>query len=52
MENFSLVYEPEAAAIFGKALPLDRIIGEKNEFALRSFDVGRQFIVIDGGGKI
>jgi hypothetical protein len=48
---FILQCQKEAAAIFGKALPLDRIIGENNEFALRSFDVGRQFIVIDGGGK-
>lgn len=50
MDRFSLVYEPEAASIFAKSLPLDRIVGDDNRFALKTFDIGRKFIVVDGGG--
>ena len=51
MEKFCLVFEPEAASIYAKSLPLERITGDDNTFVLKTFDVGRKFIVVDGGGN-
>ncbi|CAC5400998.1 unnamed protein product [Mytilus coruscus] len=50
LEKFALVYEPEAASIYAKSLPLERVTGDNNTFSLKSFEPGKKFIVVDGGG--
>jgi hypothetical protein len=49
-DTFSLVYEPEAASVYARLLPVDRFIGENKMVALKTFDIGRKFIVLDAGG--
>ena len=49
-DKFSLVYEPEAASVYARLLPVDRFIGENKMVALKTFDLGRKFIVLDAGG--
>lgn len=50
MDHFSLVFEPEAASIYAKSLPLEKVMGDNNAFVLKAFDPGKKFIVVDGGG--
>jgi len=49
---FSIVYEPEAASVYARLLPVDRFVGENKTTILKTFDPGKKFIVIDAGGKI
>ena len=49
-DTFSLVYEPEAASVYARLLPVDRFIGENKMVALKTFDLARKFIVLDAGG--
>ena len=49
-DKFSLVYEPEAASVYARLLPVDRFVGENKMVALKTFDLGRKFIVLDAGG--
>ena len=49
---FSIVYEPEAASVYARLLPVDRFVGENKTTILKTFDPGKKFIVVDAGGKI
>ena len=49
-DKFSLVYEPEAASVYARLLPVDKFVGENKMVALKTFDIGRKFIVLDAGG--
>jgi hypothetical protein len=46
------VYEPEAASIYARLLPVDKFVGENKMVALKTFDLGRKFIVLDAGGML
>ncbi|XP_071132814.1 heat shock 70 kDa protein 12A-like [Mytilus edulis] len=45
-----MVYEPEAASIYARLLPVDKLVGENGTVILKAFDPGRKFIVVDAGG--
>lgn len=47
-----LAYEPEAAALYCRLLPIDRFesFGEHQELMLKTFERGKKFMVIDLGG--
>ncbi|XP_061192455.1 heat shock 70 kDa protein 12B-like isoform X2 [Saccostrea echinata] len=50
-----LAYEPEAAALYCRLLPIDKFEsgGEHQELVLRTFERGKKFMVIDlGGGTV
>ncbi|XP_063447154.1 heat shock 70 kDa protein 12A-like [Mytilus trossulus] len=49
-EKFSMVYEPEAASIYARLLPVDKLVGNNGAVLLEAFDPGRKFIVVDAGG--
>ena len=49
-DKFSLVYEPEAASVYARLLPVDEFVGENKMVVLKTFDLGRRFIVLDAGG--
>ena len=49
-DQFSLVYEPEAASVYARLLPVDRFMGGNRMVVLKTFDPGRKFIVLDAGG--
>jgi hypothetical protein len=49
-DKFSLVYEPEAASVYARLLPVDRFLGGNKMVVLKTFDPGRKFIVLDAGG--
>ncbi|CAC5422722.1 unnamed protein product [Mytilus coruscus] len=49
-DKFCIVYEPEAASIYMRLIPVDKFIGENQTTILRSFDPGRKVIVVDAGG--
>ena len=49
-DKFSLVYEPEAASVYARLLPVDRFMGKNKMVVLKTFDLGRRFIVLDAGG--
>ncbi|CAG2250413.1 unnamed protein product [Mytilus edulis] len=49
-EKFIMVYEPEAASIYARLLPVDKLVGENGGVILKTFDPGRKFIVVDAGG--
>jgi hypothetical protein len=49
-DKFSLVYEPEAASVYARLLPVDKFVGENKMVVLKTFDLGRRFIVLDAGG--
>ena len=49
-DKFSIVYEPEAASVYARLLPVDKFVGENKMVALKTFDLGRKFIVLDAGG--
>ena len=49
-DKFSLVYEPEAASVYARLLPVDRFMGRNRMVVLKTFDPGRKFIVLDAGG--
>ena len=48
-----LAYEPEAAALYSRLLPLDKFVagGENQELILRTFERGKKFMVLDLGGR-
>lgn len=48
-----LAYEPEAAALYCRLLPIDRFEsgGEHQELVLKTFERGKKFMVIDLGGE-
>jgi len=46
------VYEPEAASVYARLLPVDRFVGENKMVVLKTFDLGRKFIVLDAGGML
>ena len=46
------MYEPEAASIYARLLPVDKFVGENKMVALKTFDLGRKFIVLDAGGML
>lgn len=46
-----MVYEPEAASIHAKHLPVQKIKGSNDNVKLQAFKPGRKFIVLDAGGK-
>jgi len=48
----SFVYEPEAASVYTRLLPVDRFVGENKTTILKTFDPGKKIIVVDAGGKI
>lgn len=47
-----MVYEPEAASIYARLLPVDKLVGENGDVILKAFDPGRKFIVVDAGGTV
>lgn len=49
-----LAYKPEAAALYCRLLPNDRFEsgGEHQELVLKTFERGREFMVIDLGGMV
>ncbi|XP_063447156.1 heat shock 70 kDa protein 12A-like [Mytilus trossulus] len=49
-KKFIMVYEPEAASIYARLLPVDKLVGENGGVLLKAFDPGRKFIVVDAGG--
>ena len=49
-DKFSLVYEPEAASVYARLLPVNKFVGENKMVVLKTFDLGRRFIVLDAGG--
>ncbi|VDI42198.1 Hypothetical predicted protein [Mytilus galloprovincialis] len=51
-EKFIMVYEPEAASIYARLLPVDKLVGENGDVILKAFDPGRKFIVVDAGGTV
>ena len=46
------MYEPEAASISARLLPVDKSVGENKMVVLKTFDLGRKFIVLDAGGML
>lgn len=46
------MYEPEAASIYMRLIPVDKFVGENKTTILRSFNPGRKVIVVDAGGNI
>lgn len=54
-DQLMLAYEPEAAALYCRLLPIDRFEsgGEHQELVLKTFERGKKFMVIDlGGGTV
>ncbi|XP_062591250.1 heat shock 70 kDa protein 12A-like isoform X3 [Saccostrea cucullata] len=54
-DQLMLAYEPEAAALYCRLLPIDKFEsgGEHQELVLRTFERGKKFMVIDlGGGTV
>ncbi|XP_061178351.1 heat shock 70 kDa protein 12A-like [Saccostrea echinata] len=54
-DQLKLAYEPEAAALYCRLLPIDRFEmgGEHQELVLRTFERGKKFMVVDlGGGTV
>ncbi|VDI61861.1 Hypothetical predicted protein [Mytilus galloprovincialis] len=49
-DKFIMVYEPEAASIYARLLPVDKLVGNNGAVILKAFDPGRKFIVLDAGG--
>ncbi|XP_071129000.1 heat shock 70 kDa protein 12A-like [Mytilus edulis] len=49
-DKFIMVYEPEAASIYARLLPVDKFVGNNGAVILKAFDPGRKFIVVDAGG--
>lgn len=50
-DMFSIVFEPEAASVYARLLPVEKFIGENKSTILKTFDPGTKFIVVDAGGK-
>lgn len=46
------MYEPEAASIYMRLIPVNKFVGENKTTILRSFNPGRKVIVVDAGGNI
>ena len=46
------MYEPEAASVYARLLPVDKFVGENKMVALKMFDLGRKFIVLNAGGML
>jgi hypothetical protein len=38
-DKFSIVYEPEAASVYARLLPVDKFVGENKMVALKTFDL-------------
>ncbi|XP_056019635.1 heat shock 70 kDa protein 12B-like isoform X3 [Ostrea edulis] len=54
-DQLMLAYEPEAAALYCRLLPIDKFEsgGEHQELVLRTFERGKTFMVLDlGGGTV
>lgn len=49
-DMLSIVYEPEAASVYARLLPVDKFVGENKSTILKTFDPGTKFIVVDAGG--
>lgn len=43
-----IALEPEAASMFCKKVPLDKLSGPKSEFQI--FSPGNQYLILDAGG--
>lgn len=50
-DNLSLSLEPEAAALYCRYLPHDRVIDADGNVTIKSFAVGDRYLVLDVGGK-
>ena len=48
-----LAYEPEAAALYCRLLPVDKFVagGENKELVFSTFERGKKFMVLDLGGN-
>lgn len=46
------MYEPEAASVYARLLPVERFVGSNKTTALKTFDKGTKFIVVDAGGTL
>ncbi|CAG2184709.1 unnamed protein product [Mytilus edulis] len=51
-DMFSIVYEPEAASVYARLLPVESFAGRNKTTILRTFDPGTKFIVVDAGGNV
>ncbi|CAC5400999.1 unnamed protein product [Mytilus coruscus] len=49
-DMFSIVYEPEAASVYARLLPVEKLLGKNKTTILKTFDPGTKFIVVDAGG--
>ncbi|VDI63360.1 Hypothetical predicted protein [Mytilus galloprovincialis] len=49
-QKVSILFEPEAASIYCRLLPVDKFIGHNKVTSFKSFEAGRKYIVVDAGG--
>ncbi|XP_052095170.1 heat shock 70 kDa protein 12A-like [Mytilus californianus] len=49
-QKVSILFEPEAASIYCRLLPVDKFIGQNKVTSFKSFEAGRKYIVVDAGG--
>ncbi|XP_060577012.1 heat shock 70 kDa protein 12B-like [Ruditapes philippinarum] len=49
-QNLSLALEPEAASLFCRYLPVERVQGDDGVGKIASFSPGKRYLVLDAGG--
>ncbi|KAH3890530.1 hypothetical protein DPMN_014614 [Dreissena polymorpha] len=49
-ENLSLALEPEAAALYCRYLPMEKVVDSAGKASIESFAPGKRYLVLDAGG--